>query len=120
MPQVSHTGSDTLAYTGVNGVGHLEIPNARNYTKFMIDAVHTNVTAIALEVNLGNGWRSLFTSSMGNTQEVTMTASGANMVELEAPAKGGVRLAITDNLVAAEIKVVVTMTGSLYSEGRRG
>lgn len=118
MPQISHTNSVVLAHVGVNGTDTIEIPEARNYTKFIIDATHAGVTAVSLEVNVGNGWHSLYVSSMGAAQEVTLNKDGINVVELLAPAKGGVRLSITDNAEDAAIPVYVTMTGSLYTEGR--
>ena len=121
MPQIAHTKSIAFTHTCLNGEANLEITNARNYTKFIIDAVHTNVTGLTIQVNLGSGWRNLYTTETGAAAQVTLNASGVNIVDIGAPAKGGVRLGITDNDAgtSVEVTVTVTMTGSLYSEGRK-
>lgn len=119
MPQIAHTKSIAISHTGINGAANVVLTDARHYTRFLIDAVHTNVTGLAIQVNCGGGWRSLFTSKMGSAQEVTLDEGAANMVELAASAKGGVRLVVTDDDEGAEITINVMMTGSLFSEARK-
>ena len=122
MPQIAHTRSLALTYALKNGSGTLDITDARHYTKFTIDLpAHADLSSIALEVNAGGGWKTLHTSLLGSTQEVTLTADEVNMIHLATPMKGGIRFAIVDtqNPSVDEITFYVTMSGSLYSEGRR-
>ena len=125
MPQIPHTKSVGLTLTSV-GVGATDIPveitGARHYTKFTIDLpADANVTQHTLQVNTGSGWKSLYTSIAGAPAEVTLESESVNIVELQAPMKGGIRLLCrTDDGVAdTEYAINVTMSGSLYSEGRK-
>ena len=125
MPQIPHTKSVGLTLTSVGVAGTdipVEITGARHYTKFTIDLPADGaVTQHTLQVNTGSGWKSLYTSIAGAPAEVTLESESVNIVELQAPMKGGIRLLCKTNDGAAgtEYAINVTMSGSLYSEGRK-
>ena len=124
MPQIAHTKSVALTLTSV-GVAATDIPveitDARHYTKFTIDLPASGgVTQHTLQVNTGAGWKNLFTSIAGAPAQVTLQSQSVNIVELQAPMKGGIRLLCRSNEgVGTEYAINVTMSGSLYSEGRK-
>ena len=124
MPQIPHTKSVGLTFTSV-GVAATDIPveitGARHYTKFTIDLpAEGGVTQHTLQVNTGTGWKNLFTSIAGAPAQVTLQSQSVNIVELQAPMKGGIRLLCRSNEAAGtEYAINVTMSGSLYSEGRK-
>ena len=124
MPQIAHTKSVALTLTSV-GVPATDIPveitDARHYTKFTIDLPDTaEVTQHNLEVNTGEGWKGLYTSIAGAPAQVTLQTRSVNIIELQAPMKGGIRLLCrSSGALDTEYTINVTMSGSLYSEGRK-
>ena len=123
MAQIPNKKSLTLTLTSVGAAGTdipVEFTEARNYTKFTIDLpAAVAVTQHTLQVNAGSGWKDLYTSVNGTTQQVTITAQVVNMLELTSPMKGGIRLLCrTNDAAATEHTIYVTMSGSLYSESR--